>query len=68
MCAPMIQARGRKLDGEGVTRNTIIKLTNETGINFIRTAFKWGVVQPQKGEWNWEKYEEKLMNLYRDYT
>ena len=57
MCAPMIQARGRKLDGEGVTRNTIIKLTNETGINFIRTAFKWGVVQPQKGEWNWEKYD-----------
>lgn len=35
-------------------RKEIMSLTEEAGMGFIRTGFKWADVEAEKGVWNWE--------------
>ena len=38
-------------------RKEMMSLTEEAGMGFIRTGFKWRDVELQKGIWNWEVYD-----------
>lgn len=47
-------------DFNGVNLPPPPRITQQLGIGWIRDGFPWGGIEPQKGQWNWEKTDRMV--------